>query len=223
MLRTEPQRHREDTEPRTSQTRRHEGTKSAQRHPTIAICPQITQITQMVVLETRARGEVSRPSSNDGREPLDRLIAPNASVRRDDPDQRPALSESAGLATSLPLLSDRRCLPSQIEEREGGPDAPSARRPGGSLAATNARVRSRRAFPRVDGDRQIAGCSAVNLRHWHIKESICVHLRDLRANGMDGRSSCLRVFVFAMCDGSVSELCASVPLWFFGRRPVGTA
>ena len=48
-----------DTKPsRRSQTRRHEGTKSAQSHPANAICPQITQITQMAVLETRARGEV---------------------------------------------------------------------------------------------------------------------------------------------------------------------
>ena len=74
-------------------------------------------------------------------------------------------------------------------------------------------------FPPVGGDRQIAGCSAVNPRHCYIKVSICVHLRDLRFLALCGWAifvpSCLRV-----CDG----LCAfSVSLWFADSRFLGIA
>jgi len=81
--------------------------------------------------------------SDNGLEPLGRVIAPNTSVRRRGPAQRPALSKSADLATPLSLLDGGR-RPFQSRERAGGIDAPRARRPVGSVAATNARVRSRR-------------------------------------------------------------------------------
>ncbi len=81
MLRAQPQRHR-DTEtaqnqPPTSQPRRHEDTKTSQSP-----------------LDRPAR---SRPPG--GRGPLGRVTSPNASVRRSHSTQRPALSESAGLAS----------------------------------------------------------------------------------------------------------------------------
>ena len=60
-------------------------------------------------------------------------------------------------------------------------------------------------FPPVVGDREVAGVSA-NAQHCRIRESICVHLRDLRfLRCVSGWSLCLRVFVFAM--SSVSSLC----------------
>jgi len=52
-------------------------------------------------------------------------------------------------------------------------------------------------FPPVVGDREIADVSA-NARHYRIRESICVYLRDLRfLRCVVGWSLCLRVFVFA--------------------------
>ena len=171
----------------------------------------------MVVLETRARGEVSRLSSNDSREPLDRLIAPNASVRRYDPVQRAALSESAGLATPHPLFLDRR-RPLRNREGAGGTDAPPGASSGGKLGCDE-RLRSEQTgFRPVVGDRQIAGRSAVHLQHCRIKESICVicvicgQIAIVRWLGTLLVSSCLRVC--DVCDGSVSDLCVSVPLWF---------
>ena len=90
----------------------------------------------------------SQPSSNDGREPLDRDAAPIASDRRGVPTQRPTLSESAALATPHPLVMNGVHDTFQTGEERGGTDAPLARRPGGSTATTNARVRSRRASHR---------------------------------------------------------------------------
>ena len=49
----------------------------------------------------------SRPLSDNGREPLGRTIASDASVRRDITAQRPALSKSAGLATTFLLFNGR--------------------------------------------------------------------------------------------------------------------
>jgi len=83
MLRTKPQRHRgtekTQSQPPTSQPRRHEDTKTSQS-----------------LLDRPAR---SRPPGGQG--PLGRATVPNASVRRSHSTQRPALSESAGLASRL--------------------------------------------------------------------------------------------------------------------------
>jgi len=62
----------------------------------------------------------SRPSSDDGRESLDRAIAPNVNVRRGGPIKRLALSESAALATPHPLSLDERCPPFKQERGEAG-------------------------------------------------------------------------------------------------------
>ena len=79
----QPQRHRDtektQSQPPTSQPRRHEDTKESQRP-----------------LDRPAR---SRPHC--GRGPLGRATVPNASVRRSHSTQRPALSESAGLASHV--------------------------------------------------------------------------------------------------------------------------
>jgi len=90
----------------------------------------------------------SRPSSYDARGPLWRTPAPIASDRHLSPSQRPTLSESAGLVTPQPLFVDERWALLQTGEGRGGTDAPRARRAVGSMAATNARVRSRLASHR---------------------------------------------------------------------------
>jgi hypothetical protein len=140
----------------------------------------------------------SRPLSDNGRGPLRRTIASDASVRRDVTAQRPALEARAGLATPHPLVMNGGHDTFQTEEKRGGTDAPLARRPVGSTAVTNARVRSRRASHR-GGDRQIADCSAVNLgtaTSRRLSASICVICGQIAMDGFV-MPSCLGVFVFA--------------------------
>ncbi len=109
------------------------------------MCPQITQITQMAILETRGRGEgpavverrpgTAEPDHRSERERSLRWPGPTACAR------------SAGLATPSFILTWDGCLV-PVAGMWGGTDAPRARRPVGSTAATNARVRSRRASHR---------------------------------------------------------------------------
>jgi len=133
---TKPQRHR-DTEKsqRTSQTRRHKGHPP---HPSqFAHRSRRSRRWPFSRLEHVAR---SRPSSNDGRGPLDRVIAPNASVRRGGPTQRPALSKSAALASIHPLSLNEWHLPSKQERGEAEPTRP------GRAGRWEARLRRTLAF-----------------------------------------------------------------------------
>jgi len=147
MWPTEPQRHREGTEkaqshPLTSQTRRHEDTKASQRPP--------------LNVEARRRGGAEGLSRaciawrGPGRQTTagDRWAGPTLRSQAIVAVSRPSgpRSESAGLATPpLHFTIGRGAPPFQIGERRGGTDALPARRPMGSLAATNACVRSSRA------------------------------------------------------------------------------
>jgi hypothetical protein len=115
-----PQRHREhrgSTEPSpppTSQTQRHQDTK-----PTLTPVNPETQ---------RRRGAERRRNSNtswrgfrptDGRNPAGRATAVKASSRAGCAARRPALSESAGLATDLPLPVNVRGEPQRsIDQKE---------------------------------------------------------------------------------------------------------
>jgi hypothetical protein len=205
----------EDTESaqsHTSQTRRHEDTKAA--HP-----PEETADNADRRRWSHAKLEPvtrSRPSPNDGRGPLDRTIASDASVRRDVTAQRPALSKSAGLATPSFHSKLRR----QTSVFRGGEVEPM--RPG-RVGRWEARRRRTPAFEadvlltggRRSPDRRLFHRHSSALPH-HVSGVICVHLRDLRF--LRGRvigfamPSCLRVFVFAM--SSVFLSVSSVPLWF---------
>jgi len=107
----------------------------------------------------------SRPSSNDGRGPLGRTTASDASVRRDVAAQRPALSKIACLAT-FPLYSmgGRGPDPSRSEKGQAEPTRP------GRVVRWAARLRRTLAFgavglPTGGGDRQIADASAANPRY----------------------------------------------------------
>jgi hypothetical protein len=146
----------------------------------------------------------SRPSSNDGRAPLNRAIAPNARVRRHGPVQRPALSKSAALVARHPLLWRDGTTAPNHERGQTEPTRP------GRVGRGEGRLRRTLAFgadwlPPGGGDRQIADGSAVNPWHCSIGESICVYLRDLRAIWVGGR----------LCAPFLC-LCASVSLWFYG-------
>ena len=145
----------------------------------------------------------SRPSSDDDRGRLDRTIAPDASVRRNGPVQRPALTKSAALATSpLHSMGGRDTGPSQSESGQAEPPRPGAS--AGDKPVCDERLRSEQAgLPPVAGDRQIAGVFAVNHRHGRITFGKC-SLRPLRLCGsfrVRGRALCFSV--------------RSVPLWFF--------
>ena len=154
----------------------------------------------------------SQPSSNDGRGPLDRTIASDASVRRDVTAQRPALSKSAGLATPSFHSKLRR----QTSVFRGGEVEPM--RPG-RVGRREARRRRTPAFEadvlltggRRSPDRRLFHRHSSALPH-HLSGIICVYLRDLRfLRCVRGWSLCLRVFVFAM-----SSVFLSVPLCLCG-------
>ena len=89
----------------------------------------------------------TRPS-NDGRVPLGQTTAPNASVRRGVPAQRPALCERRPRRSSFSFHDWEGTPPSPIGEKKGGTDTPPARRPVGRLAATSACAWSGRTFHR---------------------------------------------------------------------------
>jgi hypothetical protein len=154
----------------------------------------------------------SRPSSNDARGPLYRVIAPNASVRRHDPIQGSTLSESADLATLHSLLLDERRSPSKLEKGEAEPmrlwrvgrwEAWLRRTLafGADLLLTcGRRSQDRRPFRRQSQLRPLRFCE-ISLAYLR-------YLRDLRATCL----AMLRVFVSswlrrARVDGSVISLC----------------
>ena len=94
----------------------------------------------------------SRPPSNDGRGPLGRTIASDASVssRCHDPAAR-ALEERRPRHSSAPVCGTGRPPPS-LHERRGARRnrrAPGASAGGRSSLTTNARVRSSTGFPPV--------------------------------------------------------------------------
>jgi len=213
--------------PTTSQTRRHEDQEPLEqprRHRERTEPPIHRNLpTDHADRHRWSRGRLEhvarfRPS-NDGRGPLGRTIASDASVRRDVATQRPALSKSAGLATPQPLLADGRRRPSN--KRRG---ARRNRRAPGALAGgklgCDERSRSEQtSFPPVGGDRRIADCSAANPRYdfsvsARFSLRICVICVICGQIAMGGRPLCLRVFVFAMSLCFSPCLCASVPLWF---------
>jgi len=218
----EPQRHR-DTEKAqsrpTSQTRRHEDTKKSQSRPPLTEKPQITQINADSPRGFSAwRGPGRRTAAKDRwNEPQfrSRAIVTGACSSG-------LRSGSAGLATShLHLMVRRGTHPFQIGERRGGTDAPLARRPVGSTAATNACVRNSRASYRRSAIARSPAVppSILGTAASHQRQPLCVLC--VFAVFLGGRlcaSAPLRLCVLF----SVSDLCVSVSLWFFGRRLVGT-
>jgi hypothetical protein len=166
----QPQRHRDtektQSQPPTSQPRRHEDTKESQRP-----------------LDRPAR---SRPHC--GRGPLGRATVPNASVRRSHSTQRPALSESAGLASHV----DQNLAFEQARPRRD-------RRAAGASAGGKS-DRDGYSHPERSGFSPGAGASR------HCRRSTPGKLAN--AGFAPLCSSCLRG-----CDDT--WLCVSVPLWFF--------
>jgi len=201
----QPQRHRENTEPPThvanTKTRRHEGITKAD-HPS-------TQSRR----EAHARLHCAarfRPS-DDGREPLGRAIALNASVRCGVPAQRPALSKRRPRHSSSPIFGWK--VPPLPNRREGRRNRRAAGAPVGEKPGSDGCLHpERRDFSPATGDHPIACRSAANPRHHRITSAT--------------NPLCLRVFVFATWARasaslpSVFLLCASVPLWFSRFRTI---
>jgi hypothetical protein len=148
----------------------------------------------------------SQPSPNDGRGPLGRTIASDASVRRDVTAQRP-------LSSFISWLGEHPSLTENARRNRRAPGASA----GGKVGCDERSRSELTGFLPAVGDRQIADCSAVNPRY---RLTVSVgsslrylrYLRDLRANCDGARPSCLRAFVFAT--SSVFLSVSSVPLWF---------
>ncbi len=94
---------------------------------------------------TRSSGEVS--AAHSGRLSLARIAAPNASVRRNSSTQRPALSESADLASHIQWDWDGTQTSAIEQEARGGTDALRAHRTGRIPAEMNAGVQGGRVSP----------------------------------------------------------------------------
>jgi len=219
MLRAEPQRHRgtEKTQSRpTSQTRRHEDTKPSQRPPTNPLSAEAQRRRESTRIQRVARFW----PPNGGQGPLDRAIAPNARVRRDGPVQRPALRERRPRHFS-PLFNGWEGHTSFPDRREArwNRRAPGASAGGPFGRDKRSRLERTNVSPAV-GDRQIAGCSAVNPRHCpsHQRKTLRVFVSLCLRRGRASLRLCGSAFL-----PSVFRLCVSVSLWFFGRRLVGTA
>jgi len=233
MLRAEPQRHRgtEKTQNRpTSQTRRHEDTKASQSCPSLTEKPQITQIYADSLRGFSAwRGPGRRTTAGDRcaglslRSQAIVAVARHSGLRSEDRRPRhfsPPLDGWEGRAS----FPDRR----EARRNRRAPGVSAGGKPG-----YDERLRSEQSgsLPAV-GDRQIAGCSAVNPRHCRITSArtsafICVICGFLaRVGGLRVFvSSCLqrgRLYLSAalrLCVlFSVSELCVSASLWFAGGR-----
>ena len=139
-----------------------------------------------------SRSSVEVPTAG-GPEPVGRAAAPNASVRSSASPHRPALSESAGVASRV----DQRFAFEQVRTRR---DRRAAGASAGTKAVWDERLRSEQAaFAPGVGDHQIAGVAAAPLRAPSSTQVplLCV----------------LRAFVVATKWTSVS----SVPLWFLLR------
>ncbi len=151
----------------------------------------------------------SLPSSDDGREPLDRTIASDASVRRDVTAQRPALSKSAGLATSpLNSMGGRGPDPSRSERGQAEPTRPGrgVRWDVWPRQALALGVDERATGGRRSSDRRLFRRQS---RHCSVKRTICVYLRDLWAN-CDGWAAFAPSFL-RVCDVLLCVfLCVSV-------------
>ncbi len=201
------------------QPQRHRGTETAQSQPP-GVCPQITQMTQIAIATQRKGAETQRrkarkerrgaeaqrrrenprqpdrPASSrppGGRGPVGRAAVPNASVRRSHSTQRPALSESAGLASHV----DKRSTFEQAllwRERR----APGA--PAGAETVWDERLRSdQTGFAPGAGDRD-----RRRFRHTTPGNLVTAGTTPLRLCV----SAPLRFFLCV-------SLCVSVPLWFF--------
>jgi hypothetical protein len=141
----------------------------------------------------------SRPSSNDGRQTLDRAIAPNARVRHDDPIQRSALSKSA----ASPLLAPCRRMDGATQKKKRRGARRNRRAPGASSGGKNGndgRLRPKMPCSPPGAAIVISPTVPPPISAPQHQEN---YLRDLRLTAM---SSCLCVFVFATC---------SAPLRFF--------
>ncbi len=166
MLRAKPQRHRgtetAQSQPPTSQPRRHEDTKTSQSP-----------------LDHPAR---SRPPGGQG--PLGAGATSDASARSCTHSQRPALSESAGLASHV----DRNLAFEQARMRRDRRAASASA--GGKSDRDGCLHPERSGFSPGAGDLRIAGVAAAPLRATSSPQEslLCV----------------LRVFVVATILGSVS-------------------
>ena len=200
----EPQRHRGTEKTQSpSQTRRHEDTKASQRAPTQPFLNAETRrrrgAERVTQDSTTQRGPGRRRTTTGDRwagPPL-RSQAIIAVVRPSglrSAERRPRHSSS-----SFNGWEGRASFPDRREARRNR-RAPSAS--AGEAVGRDKRSRLERTnAPPAGGDHQIADVPAVNPRHRRITSAT--------------NPSCLRVFVFAMCDDSVSGLCVSVSLWFF--------
>jgi hypothetical protein len=209
MLRAKPQRHR--------------GTETAQSHPP-GVCLQITQIaiaTQRKDAKTQRRkarkerrgAEAQRRRENPrqpdhparsrppgGRGPLGRATVPNASVRRSHSTQRPALSESTGLASRV----DQNLAFEQARMRR---DRRAASASAGAKTVWDERLRSEQTgFAPGAGDHRIAGVAAA----------------PFQATSPTPAALPLRLCVFAFLHSflpgwAALRLCAFAPLRFLPR------
>ena len=159
------------------------------RFVTAGLIPKLTPPKVRGIHENSTRGEVpavgQRPGTGGQGDDSDR--------KRSSPSPcPPACAPGAQTSTLLGPCCWMHGAPSfQKEMRGGGTDAPSARRPVGSQPATNARVRSRRAFQRRSAisDRR---CFRRHLRYECIT-SAKNSLRPLRLSGFLGAWAALRL------------------------------
>ena len=206
-------------------TQRREGAKS-QRPSTHPIRPQITQILfgsglrkparsmssyhPLVLYRRGAEAQRRRESTriqrvarswppNGGQGPLEQAPVTIARDRNWGLFQRPALRERRPRHFS-PLFNGWEGHTSFPDRREARRNrrAPGASAGGAFGRDKRSRLERTNVSPAV-GDRSIAGCSAVNPRHFHIT-SATTSLRPLRLCGFLGRAAL--------------RLCVSVSLWF---------
>jgi len=167
---------------------------------------------------------------NGGQGPLERAPVPIASDRHWSSFQRPALWERRPRHFSPPFdgWEGHASFPDRREGRRNR-RAPGASAGGAFGRDKRSRLERTNVSPAV-GDRSIAGCSAINPRHYCIT-STTTSLRPLRLCGFLGQaalrlcaSASLRSFLcvrtLCLCASaflpSVFLLCVSVPLWFSG-------
>ena len=136
----------------------------------------------------------SRPS-DDGRKPLGRTTAPNASVRLGVPAQRPALCERWPRHPST-SFNRWEVHTSQTHKREERQNRRASGTAAGVKAGCDERWRSEQTvFSPVTGDHQIACRSAVGLQH-HVSSSASLPLR-----------LCVSAFFFASGSSSICVIC----------------
>ncbi len=202
--------HRDTEAQRTSQTRRHEGTKAANARK-----PQITQINadRQKKIPLQRIGHIwvcrrKRRRSDDRRLPGESTSTPDASVRRRRAVSRTPRLRRVGSASPLSCFEGGHISSNRKKEQWRGLRS-SRTQAAGSGIRDESSLLERLPGPAVPGRRPTAAGTSPRVESpW----TICVYLRDLRLTAM---SSCLCVFVFAMCamalcPGSVSLcLCGS--------------